>query len=73
MKTYTLTWLSSMGFKPICRCRFDSLCALYDSDLPNDKILQFCRLVSRPSWFDSCARLIKCGKLVARQATYQGV
>lgn len=71
-KVYTLTWRTwpkDILYKnPVRRCRFEVgsyyWIASYDTAIGN-----FCRLIPL---FD-CLRLIKCGRLVARAATYQGV
>lgn len=78
MKTYTLTWHSNSFYGcgyTLHRCRYDSLClAFWNSSLPNDKILQFMNFVMlRDNFRRNYFRLIKCGHLVARSATYQGV
>lgn len=79
MKTYTFTWRHAPYYgKTMSRVRFDSKSAIWDRHLPNDEILQFMSLVASLSFSitpfcNPCCRLIKCGKLIARQATYQGV
>lgn len=71
-KTYTLTWKHDPYFgSTLSRCRFDSTNTfMWNWNLPNDKILQFMNLLSRSV---AAYRLVKCGRLVARSATYQGV
>lgn len=74
MKSYTLTWRHSSFYGSTrSRCRFDSLCVFWKHDMKNDKLAQFLRVMSFVMSGNSSLRLIKCGKLVARQATYQGV
>lgn len=75
LKTYTMTWRHAEFYgSTLSRVRFDSLGVYWNSDLPNDKLLQFISVMNRGAFRSGAfLRLVKCGKLVARQATYQGV
>ena len=80
MKTYTLTWRHSPFYgSTLSRCRFDSSAVVWPFMLRADSVpvtespvLAFMHLCCFP--LSSCSyRLSSCGRLVARQATYQGV
>lgn len=73
MKTYTLTWRSDRWNKPNSLCRVRINCSdpleIFMYQIFDDGQVQHLLTATRPR----CHRLIKCGKLVAREATYQGV
>lgn len=75
MKTYTLTWKHEPFFgSTLSRMRFDSN-ALYWTDGNFETTLEHFihRCVEMSPLSYAGARLICCGRLVARFATYQGV
>lgn len=74
MKTYTLTWRAgSPSYNRLKRCCF--CCgSFYWTRHSEDAIHNYCHLVTEVFYEDfRQSRLIKCGRLVARQATYQGM
>lgn len=82
METYTLTWHDSCGLTDdnyIRRCRFDRA-SLYWTYANLDALESFAWLLTLCPILDVARRfespdfcLFRCGKLIARAATYQGV
>lgn len=79
MKTYTLTWRHSPLFGSVLsRCRFEPSAVRWpfmlnadSSPVTESPILAFMFICCR--FKQSTHRLSSCGRLVGRQATYQGV
>lgn len=80
MKTYTLTWKHSSFYgSTLSRCRFDPSAVIWpfmlqvnSEPVTDSPVLAFMHLCC--SLLSSCSyRLSSCGRLVARQATYNGV
>lgn len=70
MKTYILSWRSHK--KGLCRCRFEpSQVVLKHPEF--NAVEAFCFILCIVGSPCFSYRLSSCGKLVARQATYQGV